>query len=53
VLRGDVDWHDVASILASVVRPEQTLGERNKGDQWRRNLDTVLAGLRAYVAMSG
>lgn len=45
-MRSDVDWHDVACILASVVPPEQTLGEHNKEDQWRRNLDIVLAGLR-------
>ena len=47
VLRNDVDWHDVACILATVVPPEQTLGQKNKEDQWRRNLDIVLAGLRA------
>ncbi|MGH3421209.1 MAG: hypothetical protein ACRDOD_16675, partial [Streptosporangiaceae bacterium] len=47
VLRGDVDWHDVACILASLVPPKQTPGEPNGEDQWRRSLDIVLAGLHA------
>jgi AcrR family transcriptional regulator len=47
VLRDDIDWRDVACILASVVPPAQTLGEQNREDQWRRNLDVVLTGLRA------
>ena len=47
VLRGDIGWRDVACILASAVPLDQTLGEKNGEDQWRRNLDIVLAGLRA------
>jgi hypothetical protein len=33
------------STRASVDPPEQTLGEHNKEDQWRRNLNIFLAGL--------
>jgi AcrR family transcriptional regulator len=47
VLRSDVDWLDVACLLASVVPPGETLGEKNRENQWRRNLDIVVAGLRA------
>src|SRR5260370_11570063 len=46
VLRGDVDWHDVACLLASLVPPERTLGVTNGPDQWRRRLRIVLARLR-------
>jgi AcrR family transcriptional regulator len=51
-LRDDLSWKDVACVLASVFPPEQTLGDKNPPDQWRRNLDVVLTGLHSQPSQT-
>jgi AcrR family transcriptional regulator len=46
-VRADLDWRDVAFALATAVPAEHTVGLPARPDQWRRNLDVVLAGLGA------
>lgn len=47
VLRADIDWRDVPFVLASTIPADHTIGIPAKPDQWRRNLEIVLDGLRA------
>jgi AcrR family transcriptional regulator len=46
VLRADVSWRDVVFLLAAVLPGDHTLGIRTPKDQWRRNLELTLDGLR-------
>ncbi|WP_158887395.1 TetR/AcrR family transcriptional regulator [Amycolatopsis anabasis] len=46
-LRADVAWQDVPFLLATVIPGARTIGLRAGADQWRRNLDVILTGLRA------
>jgi AcrR family transcriptional regulator len=45
-IRADLDWADVAFVLATGIPPDHTLGMPARPDQWRRNLAVVLDGLR-------
>jgi AcrR family transcriptional regulator len=47
VLRADVDWRDVPFALASAIPTDHTIGLRAKPDQWKRNLEIILDGMRA------
>jgi AcrR family transcriptional regulator len=52
-MRPDVSWQDVAFLLAGVVPVDHTLGLRPDADQWRRNLDLTLDGLRLRGGSAG
>ncbi|MEV6966983.1 TetR family transcriptional regulator [Hamadaea sp. NPDC051192] len=45
-VRGDVTWQDVAFLLAAVIPGQHTIGLRADDQQWHRNLQIVLDGLR-------
>ncbi|WP_231333957.1 TetR/AcrR family transcriptional regulator [Actinomadura graeca] len=46
IMRADVTWQDVAFLLVSVSTSDHTLGLRAGQEQWDRNLQVVLDGLR-------
>jgi hypothetical protein len=41
-----VSWQDISSLLTGLAPSAETLGSPLGPDQWQRNLDIVLAGLR-------
>jgi AcrR family transcriptional regulator len=45
-LRAGVSWQDISSLLTGLAPSAETLGSPLGPDQWQRNLDIVLAGLR-------
>lgn len=45
-IRADVAWQDIPFLLAGAATDSGTLGLRADADQWRRNLQIVLDGLR-------
>lgn len=46
MLRHDLDWHDVAFILAAAVPTDHTIGLTAKPHQWRHNMRIILDGLQ-------
>ncbi|WP_327287554.1 TetR/AcrR family transcriptional regulator [Streptomyces sp. NBC_01198] len=45
-IRSDVTWQDVAFLLAAAATGERTLGVQAGAQQWERNLQVILDGLR-------
>jgi AcrR family transcriptional regulator len=50
-IRADLDWRDIAFALASAIPTDHTIGLTAKTDQWRRNLNIILDGMRAHEAV--
>jgi len=50
VLRADLDWRDVPFALATAIPADHTIGLAPRADQWRRNLQIILDGLRPAPA---
>lgn len=48
-LRDDLDWRDVAFMLAAAVPTGHTIGLAAKPDQWRHNVRIILDGLQAVA----
>ena len=46
-LRDDLDWRDVAFVLAAAVPAYHIIGLTARPDQWHQNVRIILDGLRA------
>lgn len=49
-LRDDLDWRDVAFLLAAAVPRDHTIGLEARPDQWRQTVRVILDGLRTPPA---
>lgn len=45
-IRHDINWRDIPFLLATAIPTDHTIGLTARSDQWRRNLQIILDGLR-------